>query len=128
MVSKSLAQEQKLKPHFGDYSFIKKIDAIRLKTEFIAFEKKLDNEFAAISWFFIELIKIQFNIEYIIFFSFIDAVNKEKDSIESMFRFIGEVDAAISIASIKAGDGSVCQPQFSEQKRNQCQGNLPSTN
>ncbi len=115
-VSKNLAQKDAFQPFFKDVSFIKKIDAIRLKTEFIAFEKKLDNEFAAISWFLIELVKIQFNIEYIIFFSFIDAVNKEKDAIEGMFRFIGEIDSAISIASVKSGEGLVCEPQFSEKK------------
>ena len=115
-VSKNLAQIDELESFFKDFSFIKKIDAIRLKTEFIAFEKKLDNEFAAISWFVIELVKIQFNIEYIIFFSFIDAVNKEKESVDAMFRFIGEVDSAISIASVKSGKDLICQPQFSEQK------------
>ena len=115
-VSKNLAQFAELTSFFKDFSFIKKIDSIRLRTEFIAFEKKLDNEFAAITWFLIELVKIQFNIEYIIFFSFIDAVNKEKESIEAMFQFIGEVDSAISLASLKSGENILCRPEFSKNK------------
>ncbi|MGI9530491.1 MutS-related protein [Lutimonas sp.] len=115
-VSKRLSGIDELSSFFKDFSFVKKIDAIRLKTEFIAFEKKLDNEFAAISWFLIELVKIQFNIEYIIFFSFIDAVNREKDSIDAMFRFIGEVDSAISIASVQSGQEIICHPKFSKGK------------
>ena len=116
-VSKKLAQSSEIRSYFKDFSFIKKLDFIKFKTEFIAFEKKLDNEFAFLFWFIIELIKILFNIEYIIFFSFIDSINKEKDSIENMFLFIGEIDSAISTASLKSDKNQICTPKFTKNKQ-----------
>ncbi len=117
IVSKGLASIEEIRSHHTtDLSFIKKIDAINLKTKFIGFEKKLDNEFAFLFWFIMELIKIQFNIEYIIFYSFIDSITKEIKSIEQMFVFIGEIDCAISTASIKASDVQVCIPKFVDNK------------
>ena len=93
------------------------MDFIKFKTEFIAFEKKLDNEFAFLFWFIMEIFKILFNIEYIVFFSFIDSINKEKDSIENMFLFIGEIDSAISTASLKSSENQICTPKFTKNKQ-----------
>lgn len=111
-VSKGLAQSPEIRSYFKDFSFIKKLDFIKFKTEFIAFEKIIDNEFAFLFWFITEIVKILFNIEYIILFSFIDSINKEKDSIEHMFLFIGEIDSAISTASLKSGKNQICIPKF----------------
>ena len=51
-----------------------------------------------------KIIKILFNVEYLVFYSFLKAITKERKSIEKMFLFIGEIDAAISTASLKAGN------------------------
>ena len=88
-------------------------EAIKTKTEFIRFEKSLGNEYAMIWWFLIEQIKIVFNIEYLVFYSFIDAILKERKEIEKLFTFIGEVDSAISVASVKHNN-NVCVPNFSD--------------
>ena len=53
------------------------------------------------------------NIEYLVFYSFLDALKREKESIESMFLRIGEIDVAISTASLKSGDLKICTPSFS---------------
>jgi len=116
-VSKKLANYPEIKSHYDDLSFIKKIDLIKFKTEFIGFDKFLKNEYAFILWFPIELLKIQFNLEYIIFFSFIDSITKEKDSIEKMFLFIGEIDSAISTASLKSEKNQICKPKFTKNKQ-----------
>lgn len=116
-VSKGLSQSSEIRSYFKDFSFVKKLEFIKFKTEFIAFEKKLDNEFAFLFWFIVEIFKILFNIEYIIFFSFIDSINKEKDSIENMFLFIGEIDSAISTASLKSGKNQICIPKFTKNKQ-----------
>ena len=116
-VSKGLSQSSEIRSYFKDISFIKKLEFIKFKTEFIAFEKKLDNEFAFLFWFIVEIFKILFNIEYIIFFSFIDSINKEKDSIENMFLFIGEIDSAISTASLKSDKNQICTPKFTKNKQ-----------
>ncbi|MFK5957995.1 MAG: DNA mismatch repair protein MutS [Lutibacter sp.] len=116
-ISKELSSNNKIKQHFSDLTFIKKVSKIQTKTEFIAFEKQLSNEYALFFWFIIELIKIQFMVEYILFFSFIDSITKEKESIEKMFCFIGEIDSAISVASLKAGENEICSPSFTKEKQ-----------
>jgi len=112
-VAKTLYKEVEIANHYTDRQFIKKIEAIKLKTEFFGLEKNLNNEYAFAVWVFIEAIKIIFNLEYIVFYSFINSIIKEKDSIEKLYLFIGEIDTAISTASLKAGELKTCTPTFS---------------
>lgn len=114
-VSKELFKNELIRTHFKD-TFTAKIETIKLKTEFIRFEKNVDNEFVFILWFPLELIKILFNIETIIFYKFIDAIQHEKDSIDKMYQFIGEVDCAISTVSLKTENQTFCTPEFTTEK------------
>lgn len=111
-VCKKIAEIPEIKSHYKDFSFIKKVSNIQLKTEFVKFDKLANNEYAFLFWFPIELIKILFNLEYLIFFSFIDAIKEENENIEKMYLFIGEIDTAISTASLKYGKHTICNPQF----------------
>ncbi len=115
-VGKKLASHTKIKNYFGDVSFLKKIQSIQLKIDFIGFEKMVNDEFLFIFWFLIEIFKIIFNIEYLVFYSFIDSIVKEKNSIEKLYVFIGKIDVAISTASLKSSEKKVCTPQFTEEK------------
>jgi hypothetical protein len=115
-VGKELSAFEEIKRHFSDLSFIKKVSAIQTKTEFVAFENQLTNEYALLFWLIIELLKIQFMIEYIIFYSFVDSISKEKESIDKLFQFIGEIDAAISVASLKSDKLENCEPKFTTKK------------
>ena len=115
-VSKELSSFDEIKLHFSDLSFIKKVSGIQTKTEFIGFEKQLSNEYALFFWLIIELLKIQFMIEYIVFFSFVDSISKEKESIDKLFQFIGEIDSAISVASLKSDKLENCEPKFTTEK------------
>ena len=115
-VSKELLSFDEIKLHFSDLSFIKKVSTIQTKTEFIGFEKQLSNEYALFFWLIIELLKIQFMIEYIVFFSFVDSISKEKESIDKLFQFIGEIDSAISVASLKSDKLENCEPKFTTEK------------
>ena len=115
-VGKELSSFDEIKLHFSDLSFIKKVSAIQTKTEFVAFENQLSNEYALLFWLIIELLKIQFMIEYIVFFSFVDSISKEKESIDKLFQFIGEIDSAISVASLKSDKLENCEPKFTTEK------------
>lgn len=46
------------------------------------------------------------------FYSFLNSISKERQSIENMFLFIGEIDAAISTTSLKSGNLKICTPTF----------------
>jgi DNA mismatch repair ATPase MutS len=116
-VAKNISELNGIDKISMDFSFIKKINTLKFKTEFIGFENKIGDEFTTIIWLGIELTKALFNIEYIMFFSLIDSIVCEKKSIEEMFRFIGEIDAAISTASIKSSGLKQCVPNFIELKK-----------
>lgn len=113
-VSEKLTKNREITSYFRDISFIKRIQSIKFKTEFIAFEKNVNNEFLFAFWFVAEIIKILFNIEYLMFYSFMKSIKKEQKSIEDMFLFIGEIDAAISTASLKSGSYKICTPTFND--------------
>lgn len=116
-VSKNIATCNEIKHHFKDTSFIKEIEKIKLKTAFISFEKNIENEFAIAFWLVSEFIKVLFNLEYIIFHSFIASITRKKGELEKMFHFIGEIDSAISTASLKASDYELCCPKFTDEKK-----------
>ena len=113
-VSQKLAKNPEIAAHFKDLTFIKDMRSIKFKTEFIAFEKNITDEILFFIWFFAEMIKVLFNVEYLVFYSFLDAITKKRKSIEDMFLFIGEIDAAISTASLKSGNLKICTPTFND--------------
>ncbi len=116
-IGDKLALEEKIKDFFLDLSFLKKLKKLNFKTHFISLEKQLTNEFAILFWYIIEIIKIQFNFEAIIFYSFIDSITKERKAINDLFCFIGEVDCAISVASVKSDDIKTSEPKFNEDNK-----------
>jgi hypothetical protein len=113
-VSKKLAENPEIATHFKGVSFIKNIKSIKFKTEFIAFEKNVTDEYLFFFWFLAEMVKVLFNVEYLVFYSFLDAITKKQESIEELFLFIGKIDAAISTASLKSGNLKICTPTFNE--------------
>ena|SRR5690554_426608 len=116
-ISKTIVGYPEIKEHFSDTTFIKEIEKIKRKTEFISLEKNLNNDFAALFWLVSELVKIVFNLEYLIFYSFIESITSKKEELRKMFEFIGEIDSAISTGSLKADDYALCNPEFIDEKR-----------
>ncbi len=116
-VAKRLSKEELIKGHFRDFTFSEKVLKIQRKTRFIRFEKQMSNDIFSGIWSILELIKIAFNIEIILFYNFIDEILAEKESINKLFDFIGNVDSAISVAALrKVNESHVSKPEFSEDK------------
>ncbi len=86
------------------------------KIRFIEWEKKLDNEYALLFWFVSEIIKITLNLEPILFYSFQKSLENKKKDIKSLFLFIGEIDSAISCASVQINNTTWCKPTFINKK------------
>jgi hypothetical protein len=116
-VTKKIAEFPEIKIKFPDTTFIKQVEKIKQKTTFISFEKNLDNEFATVFWLESEFIKILFNLEYLIFYSFIGSIESKRAQLREMFHFIGEIDSAISTASLKASEYTICNPTFKDEKK-----------
>lgn len=62
------------------------------------------------------MIKITFNIEPILFYSFQHTLEDKKENIKNLFLFLGEIDVAISCASLQADDIKTCKPKFTNKK------------
>lgn len=116
-VAEQLAKNSVIKTHFTHFNFIKKAKVLRFKSQFISFDRMLNDEFSFIFWFFIEVIKITFNLEYIFFYNVAESIAKEKQSLNELFCFIGEVDVAISVTSLKVENSHISNPIFSEKKQ-----------
>lgn len=121
-VSKNIAEQPEIKKKFTDISFIKRIEKIKLKVAFISFEKHIDNEFAIAFWLVSEFVKVLFNLEYLVFYSFVDTIENEKNELKKMFHFIGEIDSAISTASLKSSAFRLCDPVFIDEKKLEIKG------
>ena len=116
-IAKKIEKDTDINKYFGDLTFLKKIYKIQNKTKFITFEKQLSgNEFAAIIWSLLELVKILFNVEIILFFSFIDDIVRDKEHINKLFSFLGEIDSAISVATLRSEKLLTCKPEFTNEK------------
>ncbi len=73
------------------------------------------NEILALFYLVFELVKIAFNIEVILFHRFMGSITARRDAIHSLFRFIGETDAAISVMRLR-GEIPTCRPRFTDGK------------
>lgn len=64
--------------------------------------------------YILELIKGFFLIEVYVFFHIISEIESRKNSITTLFNYVGGIDTAISVASVRAGTQVTCIPEFLE--------------
>ena len=116
-ISKNILKNESVKSYFGDLSFLNSILKLRSKSRFISFEKQMEGDFSALSWLFFELIKIMFNVEVLVFFRFIGSIEREQKHIYQLFQYLGEIDSAISVASVRQDEPVHCKPNFLGSKK-----------
>lgn len=113
----NLSKYKIINDYFSNLDFLDRVKHIQSKSKFISFEKQVNNDLLAGIWGISELIKIAFNIEIILFYSFIDDIIKEQNSIDKLFRFIGEIDTAISVKTLRDKNQKWCKPEFEKTKK-----------
>lgn len=96
------------------------ISMIRRKMSFFKLEQKIDSDMEAAYWFLLEIIKITFLLEPLLLFSAIEKLRTRSKEIEEVFCFVGEIDAIISIMSLREGN-KICVPAIDE-KANSMKG------
>lgn len=116
IAAERIASNPEIQNQFPDREFLKTVRKVRSKTKYIGFEKKIAADWAAPFWLLCELLKIQINYEAILFFKFIDDIKEKRKSLDELYQFIGEIDSAISTASVKHTNKLVCTPVFTEKK------------
>ena len=116
-VSRNIAKSPEVKSKFPDISFINEVEKMERKAAIISYEKNAGDEVASLILVFSELINLLFNLEYLVFYSLIDSITSKRKSLKKMFHFLGEIDVAISTASLKASGYELCNPKFIDENK-----------
>jgi len=78
----------------------------------------LQNDQQMFFWVIMELVKIAFLLEPLFLFGTLKRIDTKRTEIEDVFLFVGEVDAIVSIASLRKGLNKFCTPKIIDgQKR-----------
>ena len=94
-------------------SSLKSINSLKSSLTVFKLEAKSnDSEFAALALLVIEYIKIFFLFEPQIVFATLKKLENKRQDIQTLFEYVGEIDAAISIASLRATVPYWCRPVF----------------
>lgn len=62
--------------------------------------------------YLLELLRGFFMIEVFMLYYLTKELEAKKESIKNIFKYIGEIDVALSIASLRAGSLTTCRPEF----------------
>ena len=99
-------------------SSLKSINTVKMSLSIFKSEAKTnDSELAAFALLVIEYIKIFFLLEPQIVFAALKKLEKKKGDIQTLFEYVGEIDTAISIASLRATVPYSCQPVFYDKSK-----------
>ena len=77
----------------------------------------LMDDLSQIVSYFVELLKAFFLIEVFTLFHLTRELENKKDSIEKLYHYVGNIDVALAVASLRAGQSKTCQPDFVETKK-----------
>ncbi|MGG8497663.1 MutS-related protein [Tenacibaculum sp. TC6] len=93
---------------------IKLINEVKNRMSFFQLEAKLQGEFEIIAWLFFESFKTMFLLEPLLLFGVLKRLNTKREEIENVFKFVGHIDALISIASLRKGLDTFCLPTIND--------------
>jgi hypothetical protein len=96
---------------------IARLKPFQQKAQLIRFESGgIFSDFDIIQYAF-DIIKAVFLIEVFMVFKIVKELKDKRSSIIALLNYVGEIDAAISIASLRAGELKTCRPVFTEAKK-----------
>lgn len=115
--AKKLDADGKINAQFPEVTnLIKELTPLKRKMLGVKLDNMAEADTVMIGYMLFELLKIAFNVEIILFYSIIDSLRSQKDLLKRLFKFIGTVDTAISIASLRhSWDGEYCKPVFNQE-------------
>lgn len=85
---------------------------IKRKMSFFKLEQKVDSDIEAAYWFLIEVFKMVFLLEPILLYNSLENLRNSQKDLETIFRFVGEVDLCVSIASLRHEGSTFCIPSL----------------
>jgi len=85
----------------------------RIRILYLDFSRNNQGDLSQIPLYLFEIIKAAFLIEIFTFFKLIKLIENSQEEILNLYQYVGGVDMAISVASLKASENT-CEPQFSQ--------------
>lgn len=96
------------------FQSVKLLSNHRLSMSLFKLEAKLQSEFGIVLEYLLELVKALFLIEPIILFRTLRTLDSRRIEVQEVFDFVGEIDAALSIKSLRDESPVYCIPTFTE--------------
>jgi len=93
------------------------LDQVRNRMSFFNLEVKLQSDMQALFWGILEIFKIVFLIEPLILFGVLNRLENKRTEIEEIYKFVGQIDTLISIASLRHGLAKYCIPEISKAQK-----------
>ena len=111
IVAKELFKNELLKETNPDLAeSLSILDKVRSRMSYFNMEAKLQGEIEAIFWAMLELLKILFLLEPLLLFGALRQIDTKRKEIENVFKFVGQIDSLISIASLRKSLNKYCIP------------------
>ena len=92
-------------------------DNVKIRMSFFKMEARLEGDFTAFLSGVLELFKIIFLLEPLLLFGVLKQLDKKREEIENIYKFIGEIDCLLSIASLRKGLSNYCIPIITEEQK-----------
>lgn len=110
-VASALLGQELLKSVAGNLAeSIRMIDKLKKHMILIRLEANMQGDLTSVFWGMMELVKIVFLIEPIMLFDVLRRLENKKHDIENIYRFVGHVDALVSIALLRKCLWRYCMP------------------
>jgi hypothetical protein len=93
------------------------LNKVNSRMSIFNFDTKLQNDQLMFFWMIMELVKIIFLLEPLFLFGTLKRIDTKRKEIEDVFMFVGEIDAIVSIASLRVGLNSFCIPKIIDARK-----------
>lgn len=93
------------------------INKVSNRMSFFNLETEMQSDQRILFWAILELVKIVFLIEPLFLFGTLKRIDTKRKEIEDVFLFVGEIDAIISIASLRKGLENYCTPKIIDERK-----------
>ncbi|HAF30425.1 MAG TPA: DNA mismatch repair protein MutS [Bacteroidales bacterium] len=117
-VAKNLFKNEKLRGINPNLPIsIKIIDKVRNRMTFFRMESKLQPDTGVMLWIFFEFIKILFLLEPLFLFNVLKQLDTKRKEIADLFKYVGQIDSLISVASLRNGLENFCLPEVTTEQK-----------
>jgi hypothetical protein len=110
-VTRELLKQEKLgPPPDGLVQATGTLDKVGYSVSFLQLEARMQSEVGQVAEVVTELIKALFLLEPLLLFYALGQLEAKRGDIESVFEYVGSIDVALSVCSLRAGLAYYCKP------------------